>query len=132
MASQFRVFALEQALLLPTLLCRCFDKKNQIMVNTVTHNYGLTDTEPNIGAGVEIHGSKIKDLITKFFYRDSHLCFHILLHVDGGETVFFREFTDYAEYMKAFSDLKQARLNNIVIKAPKKNLTSSSIVAKVA
>lgn len=85
-----------------------------------------------MNAGSEIHGNKVKDLITKFFYRDSHLCFHILLHVDGGETVFFREFTDYAEYKKAFSDLQQARLNNIIINVPKKNLATNSIVAKMA
>ncbi|MBI1224560.1 MAG: hypothetical protein GC192_04935 [Bacteroidetes bacterium] len=102
------------------------------MVNAVRHFHGLKETDYSMNTGMEIHGRSVKDLITKFFYRDSHLCFHILLYVDGGETVFFREFQDYAEYKKAFSDLQLARLNNIIINVPKKNLATNSIVAKVA
>ena len=102
------------------------------MVSAVNNIHELKETAFGMNAVMEIHGNKIRDLITKFFYRDSHLCFHILLHVDGGETVFFREFTDYAEYKKAFSDLQQDRLNNTIINAPKKNLATNSIVAKVA
>ncbi len=102
------------------------------MVTTVRHIHELQETDYSMNTGMEIHGRNIRDLITKFFYRESHLCFHILLHVDGGETVFFLEFMDYAEYKKAFSDLQQARLNNIIIKVPKKNLATNNIVAKVA
>ena len=130
--SQFHTNVAERALLLPVFSCRCFDKKNQIMVNAVRHIHELREPTFGMNGGMEIHGNRVRDLITKFFYRDSHLCFHILLQVDGGETVFFREFTDYAEYKKAFSDLQQARLNNIIINAPKKNLATNSIVAKVA
>ena len=130
--SQISAKAVEQALLLPIAQCRCFDKTSQIMVNAVRNIHGLNETEFGMNMGIEIHGHKVRDLITKFFYRDSHLCFHILLHVDGGETVFFREFTEYAAYKKAFSDLQQARLNNIVINVPKKNLPTNSIIAKMA
>jgi hypothetical protein len=132
--SQFCTNRVERALLLSVFLCRCFDEKIQIMVDTVRHIHGFRDAEfgMNLNMGLEIHGHKVRDLITKFFYRSSHLCFHILLHVDGGETVFFREFTEYAEYKKAFSDLQQARLNNTVISVPKKNLATNSIIAKLA
>lgn len=102
------------------------------MVDTIGDIHGLREAVFNVNAAIEIRGNNVKDLITKFFYRDSHLCFHILLHVDGGETVFFREFTDYAEYKKAFSDLQLARLNNMIIKAPKKNMAASHVISKVA
>ena len=103
------------------------------MASAVTHIiHGSKDAEFGMNMGIEIHGNKIRDLITKFFYRDSQLCFHILLHMDGGETVFFREFMDYAEYKKAFSGLQQAKLNNIVINVPTKNLPATSIVANMA
>ena len=102
------------------------------MVNTIRLIHGLQEIDYSLNTGMEIHGRSVRDLITKFFYRDSHLCFHILLQVDGGETVFFREFLDYAEYKKAFSDLQQAKLNNMIITVPKKNLAANSIVAKVA
>ena len=102
------------------------------MVSAVNNIHELKETAFGMNAVMEIHGNKIRDLITKFFYRDSHLCFHILLHVDGGETVFFREFTDYAEYKKAFSDLQQARLNNMIITIPKKNMPSSNLVENLA
>jgi hypothetical protein len=102
------------------------------MVNAVRHINGLNDAEFGMNLGDDIHGYKVKDLITKFFYRNSHLCFHILLHVDGGETVFFREFTDYAEYKKAFSELQQARLNNMIINIPKKNMVSANLLENLA
>jgi hypothetical protein len=102
------------------------------MVNAVRHINGLREAEFGMNFGAEIHGYKVKDLITKFFYQNTHLCYHILLHVDGGETVFFREFTDYAEYKKAFSELQQARLNNNVINVPKKKLNILNTEAKVA
>ncbi len=102
------------------------------MVNAVRLFHGLQEIDYSMTTGMEIHGRSVRDFITKFFYRESHLCFHILLHMDGGETVFFREFMDYAEYKKAFSDLQQARLNNIIINIPKKNLATNNIVAKVA
>jgi len=102
------------------------------MVNAVRHIHGLKESAFSTAAGNEIHGNKVRDLITKFFYRDSHLCFHILLQVDGGETVFFQEFTDYAEYKEAFIGLQQARLKNNIINAPKRNLATNGIVAKLA
>lgn len=102
------------------------------MASAIIDIHELNETVFSMNAGLEIRGSSVKDLITKFFYRDSSLCFHILLHVEGGETVFFREFTDYAEYKKAFSDLQQARLNNVIIKAPRKNLAINHATAKVA
>jgi len=80
----------------------------------------------------KIHGEQVKDLITKFFYRDNHLCFHILLDVEDGDTIFFQEFIDYAEYKKTFSDLQKARNVNATIDIPKnnfKNITRSSKVA---
>lgn len=102
------------------------------MVNAVRHINGLKEAELGMSLGVEIQEYKVKDVITKFFYQNSHLCFHILLHVDGGETVFFREFTDYAEYKKAFSELQQARLNNRFISVPKKKSNNLNATVKVA
>ena len=102
------------------------------MVTAVRHNTGIIEPEFGMKLGDGIHGQKVKDLITKFFYRNSHLCFQILLLVDGGDTVFFREFTDYAEYKKAFSELQQARLNNIVINIPKKNLNKVALAENLA
>lgn len=102
------------------------------MVDSVRQIHGLNEFAFGLGTDLEIRGNNVKDLITKFFYRDSNLCFHILLHVDGGETVFFREYVDYAEYKKAFSDLQQAKLNNGLIHVQKKKLTSGEPLAKVA
>ncbi len=79
-----------------------------------------------------IRGGQVKDLVTKFFYRDNFLCFHILLQIEGGETVFFQEFTDYSEYKKAFSDLQGARSKDALIEVPKNNLKNISPALKVA
>jgi len=74
----------------------------------------------------------VKDLVTKFFYRDNFLCFHILLQLEGGETVFFREFTDYSEYKKIISELQQARKSHDFIHIPINNFKNTSGAIKVA
>lgn len=79
-----------------------------------------------------IHGGQVKDLITKFFYRDNFLCFQILLQMTGGEIVLFREFTDYAEYKKIFSDLQRVKNSDAFIDIPKSNLKNMSATIKVA
>lgn len=109
-----------------------FNTSTQPMVNinAARQAYGLKELD--MGLPVEVHGKDVKDLITKFFYRDNHLCFHILLQLDGGETIFYKEFVDYAEYKKAFGDLQQAKLGNKNIILPKKNLNSGNLSSKVA
>ncbi|MBK8562781.1 MAG: hypothetical protein IPN76_05410 [Saprospiraceae bacterium] len=102
------------------------------MVNAVGHINGIMEPEFGMNLSEDIQGNKVKDLITKFFYRNSHLCFHILLMLNGGDTVFFQEFTEYAEYKKAFSELQQARLNNKIISVPKKKLNKVALAENLA
>ena len=101
-------------------------------MNAARHVHGLKGGEFEMGLRGEVSGQDVKDLITKFFYRDNHLCFHILLHLDGGETVFYKEFIDYGEYKKVFSDLQQAKLSDKKIALPKKNMNAGNVSSKVA
>lgn len=80
----------------------------------------------------QIHGGYVKDLITKFFYKNNYLCFQILLHLEGGETLPYQEFNDYAEYKKVFTDLQQAKVSGVAIKFPEKNFKPEYLVSKVA
>ena len=79
-----------------------------------------------------IHGSDIKDLITKFFYRNNHLCFQILLHTEWNETITFGEFSDYSAYKKAFNDLQTAREEKVPLNIPEKNFHTEGNTLKVA
>ena len=63
----------------------------------------------------EITGEQVKDLITKFFYRDNHLCFQILLHTTTNETISYGVYADYSKYKEDFNSLQDARSNNHVI-----------------
>lgn len=65
-----------------------------------------------------IHSTKIKNLVTKFYYRDNHLCFQILLHCEGDETIVFKEFMDYAEYKLEYNRLLGAKSANECIVMP--------------
>ena len=56
-----------------------------------------------------LHSSKINNLITKFYYKDNHLCFQILLNCDGNETKVYKEYTDYAEYRDEYDRLLQLK-----------------------
>ena len=79
-----------------------------------------------------IQGGQIKDVITKFYYRNNHLCFQILLHLEGNETVIYKEFNDYSEYKDSFNELQQIRLKNRGLIIPNKSLKFETESVKVA
>ena len=56
-----------------------------------------------------VQSSKIKNLITKFYYKENHLCFQILLACENGETKLYKEYTDYAEYKEAYDQLLEMK-----------------------
>lgn len=94
----------------------------------------INDNQANVPFSVmkQIHGAEVKDLVTKFFYRGNQLCFQIILQVDGGERIPYKEFSDYAEYKKAFSELQQQKGNRTMIKFPNRNVHSSESTSNVA
>ncbi len=63
---------------------------------------------------------QVKDLITKYFYRDEHLCFQLLVLADGGEKVFFNEFTDYSECKRALEELQQIKSRGAAVRVPER------------
>ncbi len=77
-------------------------------------------------------GVDIDDVQTKFFFRENLLCFHVLVKMKSGETVFFQEFKDYSEYINMYNGLLAAKSNGTVITFPKKINNSASASSKVA
>ncbi len=80
----------------------------------------------------QIHGGQLKDLITRFFYKDNHLCFQIQLYVEGGEVIAYKEFDDYTEYKRAFSHLQEVRASGGFLKLPEINFKKQAAFSKVA
>jgi len=74
-----------------------------------------------------INGAEIQNLITKFYYKNNHLCFQILLHLGVEKTIPFQEFTDYKEYKKVYSHLMNVKNTNAQIELPKNNLVLSNM-----
>lgn len=77
-----------------------------------------------------ITGSEIQNLITKFYYKNNHLCFQILLHFGLDRTVPFQEFSDYAEYKRVYNDLLAVKNSDRSLTLPtnaseKKGLTTA-------
>lgn len=77
-----------------------------------------------------INGSEIQNLITKFYYKNNHLCFQILLHFGLDRTVPFQEFSDYAEYKRVYNDLLAVKNSDKPLTLPsevsqKKGLTTA-------
>lgn len=92
-----------------------------------------TTAETSRGVRPELYyGSQVKDLITKFFFRDDQLCFHILLLMEEGGTLFFQEYTDYIVYKNALGELEKALCSNALITLSKINSRETSKLAKVA
>jgi len=77
----------------------------------------------------KIGGEQVKDLITKFFYKNNHLCFQILLHTQMNETVAYGVYTNYSTYKRDFENLQNARSNNLTINVQNKNKESEMMVA---
>ncbi|MFT4761923.1 MAG: hypothetical protein ACI9XO_004299 [Paraglaciecola sp.] len=80
----------------------------------------------------DIVGKQVKDLITKFFYKNNHLCFQILLHTRMNETIAYGVYVNYSEYKKDFDNLQNARSNNLKITIQNKNKEKEIRTAKVA
>jgi len=62
-----------------------------------------------------INGSEVKNLITKFYYKNNNLCFHIFLNLLKGSTISYGEFTDYNEYKKTYNSLLLFKESNNAI-----------------
>ena len=74
-----------------------------------------------------INGNEIQNLITKFYYKNNHLCFQILLYLGVENTVPFKEFTDYTEYKKVYSELMNAKTTNQVVALPQNDLVLTNM-----
>lgn len=78
---------------------------------------------------MNIRGKQIKDLITKFYYKNNDLYFQILLMLtDRAQTVTISEHSDYAEYKAAYNQLIQIKTNNLSLVLPKTNQNISESV----
>lgn len=71
---------------------------------------------------MNIRGTQIKDLITKFYYKNNDLCFQILLLLkDNVESVSVSEHTDYTEYKKVYDQLIHIKSNDLSFSIPSIN-----------
>lgn len=61
-----------------------------------------------------IRGSKISNLITKFYYKENELRFMILLQ-SGGEVIPYQDFNNYGDYKSAFNKVLEAKTNDFLL-----------------
>ncbi|MEL7021230.1 MAG: hypothetical protein AAGK47_06465 [Bacteroidota bacterium] len=74
---------------------------------------------------VSIRGEQIRQLLTKFYYNDSHLHYQILLEFEQGKTIVIKDFSDYASYKKVYSELYRIKKENLVIRVPRRLLSGT-------
>ena len=74
------------------------------------------------GNSVSIRGEQMKQLLTRFYYRDNHLHYQVLIEFANGKTVVIKEFADYATYKKVFGELQRIRRDNLSIRVPQQIL----------
>lgn len=72
-----------------------------------------------------LNGAQVDNLITKFYYKDNHLCFQILLQCGFENMVAYNEYSDYSEYKTAYNELINVRSNNGTINIPSKKQEST-------
>jgi hypothetical protein len=76
--------------------------------------------------------SECKSLLTKFFYKNEHLYFQILIQGETTTNV-YGEFDDYSDYKETFDRLQSNIFSRSPIKLiPEKLLKTGTRLAKVA
>ena len=77
-----------------------------------------------------IKGTHIKNLITKFYYKNNHLCFQILIHCEDNKTIVYNEYTDYDEYKNEYNKLLETKSENASVDLSKTDaqITNMSFV----
>lgn len=73
-----------------------------------------------------IKGTQIKNLITKFFYKDNHLCFQILIHHEDDKMIVYNEYTDYSLYKTEYNKLLEIKAQSTVVDLPKTGAQSTN------
>ena len=74
-----------------------------------------------------IKGTQIKNLITKFYYKDNHLCFQILIHCEDDKTIVYNEYTDYAEYKNEYNKLLETKSEEAFVDLPKTDVQTTNM-----
>lgn len=77
---------------------------------------------------MNIRGEQIKNLLTKFYYKNNNLCFQIFLLFEQDQSLIYSEHTDYADYKKTYGRLLDARTKNLSLELPKNNLETSPMI----
>lgn len=62
-----------------------------------------------------IHSSRIKNLITKFYYKNNHLCFQIILNCENNESKLYNEYEDYNQYKAEYNRLLDVKAANELV-----------------
>lgn len=75
----------------------------------------------------DLQSVQIQNLVTKFYYKDNHLCFQILLSTDTNQSLAYKEYTDYSEYKKDYNQLLQIKTAKRPFSMPKKNVETTDI-----
>ncbi len=76
--------------------------------------------------------SECKSLLTKFFYKNEHLYFQILIQSEISTNV-YGEFNDYSDYKETFDRLQRNILDTNALKiVPERLLIAKTHFAKVA
>ena len=74
-----------------------------------------------------IKGTQIKNLITKFYYNDNHLCFQILIHCEDDKTIAYNEYTDYSVYKEEYNKLLELKAENTSVDLPKSDAQTTNM-----
>ena len=74
-----------------------------------------------------IKGTHIKNLITKFYYKNNHLCFQILIHCKDDKTIIYKEYTDYDEYKNEYNKLLETKSENASVDLSKTDAQTTNM-----
>ena len=66
-----------------------------------------------------VDGRQVRNLLTRFYYRSSQLYFQLILELQSGDCVLFREFNNYNVFKEAFDKLQDATKSEALIHIPK-------------
>jgi hypothetical protein len=85
----------------------------------------------NLNSFMILHSKDISQVLTKYFYINSQLCYEILIQTNEGKTFVVEDYTNYTDYKRAVMVLEE-KLNSGTVIEVKQYSVENSMLGAVA
>jgi hypothetical protein len=78
-----------------------------------------------------LHKNEVSQILTKYYYKNSQLCYQILVQTTDGSTHVVEDLSSYTDYKRAVAQI-ESKLNSGTVIETKQYCTEKSMLGAVA